>query len=210
MPIVKYSSHDLVYKRKKESGLPGWQEQSITDENYQNIESLCRDHIHSESQLLELGCGAGDLSLHLLKHTSNIHGVDISETAINWAKSKIPLPKFMCGDMMQRSLYKPNVFDIAIDSCFFHCIIGDDRSHVLKNIHTWLKLKGKLMIYTMCGEPRGVLLNDYDPLTKNITVNGQTIRHIGDSDQVIQEIEKENFKTLYKKIIPSEEGQTYY
>ena len=49
-------------------------------------------HAPRSGRVLELGCGAGDLSLALAEHGYEVHGVDIAPTAIDFMNARRPLP----------------------------------------------------------------------------------------------------------------------
>ncbi|MBF0198704.1 MAG: class I SAM-dependent methyltransferase [Planctomycetes bacterium] len=196
-----YEGHDSAYIKKKTNGEVGWSTVEETNENYRTIRPLLEEHVSSSSCLLELGCGAGDLTEKLLLHTHKITGVDISKTAISWALSKTTVPEFLCKNLLCENSFPKNSFDIAVDSLFMHCIIGNDRKIILENIHSWLKPNGKFILNTMCGEPFGVLRNGYCEETRNIYYNEIATRHIGKPDVIVQEIEACNFITLQQSLI---------
>lgn len=196
-----YEGHDDAYKKKKSSGEVGWATPQETEENDRILKPLLKSHVSQTSKLLELGCGAGDLTEKLLAHTNEITGVDISITAINWAKSKSETPEFLCANLLETEALPQNHFDIAVDSCLFHCIIGEDRMKILKNLHIWLKPNGKFILYTMCGEPIGVLKKGFCSETRNIVINEIATRHIGIPEEIIRTVESCNFTTLQQNLI---------
>ncbi len=196
-----YEGHDDAYKKKLSIGEAGWSSPEVTEENYRILKPLLQNHVNCNSVLLELGCGAGDLTEKLLSHTQNITGVDISNTAIQWAKSKTNIPQFLCQNLLNRNAFPENSFDIAVDSCLMHCIIGNDRIEMLKNLHFWLKPTGKFILYTMCGEPEGILKTGFCEKTRNIYHGDIATRHIGLSEDINKEIEYCNFRTIESSLV---------
>lgn len=67
---------------------------------------------YGHSTPIEYGCGLGVFTNMLFQAVGNSIGVDISTTAIQRAKENYPEPKFIVGDILDKSLfdkYKPDV-----------------------------------------------------------------------------------------------------
>ena len=81
--------HEEKYQTAKAAGLPGWGGAERISKLSQCIEERFFSYTEAprNGNLLELGCGAGNLSIELAKKGFNVHGVDFSETAITWAKA---------------------------------------------------------------------------------------------------------------------------
>ena len=79
------------------------------------------------SPILDVGCGSGDLSIHLAKLGSEVLGIDFVETAITQAQDKVAsLPPevaqrltFQVADALKPSLLGRQ-FGAIVDSGFFH------------------------------------------------------------------------------------------
>lgn len=97
-------------------------------------------------KVLEIGCGAGDVSLLFAERGFQVSGIDISATAIEWAKEKASNARlkanFEVGDVTNLGRWEDGTFDIVVDGHCLHCIIGDDRSEVLKETYRVLKPNG--------------------------------------------------------------------
>ena len=125
-----------IKNKIKNSGLVGkakygkiWQEK-FGDEQvewYDTMHDSClqmHDDFHkfllekSPATVLEVGCGAGYYPRNLKKYFDGMQytGVDISETAINFCKSKSPF-NFICTDFLKKSL------DKKFDLVFSHALI---------------------------------------------------------------------------------------
>lgn len=110
-------------------------------------------YIPKNSQILDLGCGAGRTTINMFKiGYKNIVGLDISdkfiEFAINYCISnKLEIP-FVCGDATNLS-YEDNQFDAVIFSYNgLMCIPGkSNRDKVLKEVYRVLKTNG-VFIFT--------------------------------------------------------------
>ena len=83
--------YDAEYRRLRAAGLPGWAGVQRARNFARMAEAL--DRLERESfpkppaKMLELGCGNGMSSCLLMARKGyEVHGVDISETAIAWAR----------------------------------------------------------------------------------------------------------------------------
>lgn len=84
-----YIGHDELYKKRKADGEPGWATAKGIQENIALLEeALQAEYVPKTGKLLELGCGAGNLTLWLAEKGYDVYGVDISPTAIAWAQEK--------------------------------------------------------------------------------------------------------------------------
>lgn len=79
-----YSSHDAIYRRLKADGGVGWGCETEVAAMFGQVLPWLPPPT-SRADLLELGCGAGNLSLLLAAHGYRVTGVDIAPTAIEWA-----------------------------------------------------------------------------------------------------------------------------
>ena len=123
-----------IKNKIKNSGLVGkakygkiWQEKFGDEQWYDTMHDSClqmHDDFHkfllekSPATVLEVGCGAGYYPRNLKKYFDGMQytGVDISETAINFCKSKSPF-NFICTDFLKKSL------DKKFDLVFSHALI---------------------------------------------------------------------------------------
>jgi ubiquinone/menaquinone biosynthesis C-methylase UbiE len=161
-----------------------------------------------QGSLLELGCGAGNLSIYFARAGYTVTGVDIAPTAISWARENAAEAKadihFILGDVLHLDEVKDETFDIALDGRCFHCIIGEDRIQFLKTARRVLKHHGILLLNTMCNE---VPQSDYwqehfDPQTRCVMHGDLATRYIGYSNDILQEIILAGFRILYVDVLP--------
>jgi len=191
--------HENQYKYLKKSGKNGWNdEDSIKVILNLALEVIKKNNLPKSIKILELGCGDAELSLTLAKLGYNVSGIDISPTAIEWAKEKASdrnlKANFQVGDVLNMK-YDDNSFDIAIDSYCLHCIIGRDREKFFKEIKRILKLDGLLIGITMSNTiPDEIkkFFNDKREMVKN----GIAGRYIGISEDIVQEFKRSGFKVL--------------
>lgn len=84
-----YFGHDREYQRRKAAGYAGWETPEEVAKNLAALkETFSQAHMPTGGELLEIGCGAGDVALALAERGFRAHGVDISPTAVEWARDK--------------------------------------------------------------------------------------------------------------------------
>jgi len=198
---TNYLCHDDVYlKLKKEENVIGWDKtQAAYEEMERRLKSifdLCK--MPSCGRILELGCGAGNISLRLEKQGYEVTGIDISPTAIEWAKSKCldasGTTKFYVDNVLDMRFVEDGYFDIVLDGHCLHCIIGDDRRAFFFESLRVLKPGGWLFIDAMCGPVSSNKLSGYDPKTKCTIHNGIATRYLGLPEEIEKEVIDAGFK----------------
>lgn len=89
-------------------------------------------------RMLEIGCGAGNFSVMLAQHGYTVTGVDISPTAVDWAKERArstnTVVVFRVDNVLTLSTCGDAMFDVVVDGHCLHCIIGDDRARCLESV----------------------------------------------------------------------------
>lgn len=201
MPMLPadYFGHDSAYKQLQARGAVGWS----TDEEYEAMWQLISPSLpaHAEDgrhSLLELGCGAGNFSVRLAKQGFRVTGVDISPTAIDWAKriaSQQGLEAdFRVGNVVSLETCRDSSFDVVIDGHCLHCIVGGDRAHCLASVRRVLRPGGRFVVLTMCGEVWNERLKSLiDPASRLVVVNQRPTRYIGLADEIVQEVRNAGF-----------------
>ncbi|HCV27367.1 MAG TPA: class I SAM-dependent methyltransferase [Dehalococcoidia bacterium] len=110
------------------------------------------------SEVLDLGCGAGDPGTVMLSIYFDVTGVDISSGQIELAKEHVPAGEFIVADIAEVE-FPPDNFD-AITA--FYSIIHVPRElqpGLIEKISTWLRPGGRF-IGTFHS---GASAEDYDP-----------------------------------------------
>jgi len=211
---TNYLCHDDVYlKLKKKGNAIGWDK---TQAAYEEMESrlksifdLCK--MPSCGRVLDLGCGAGNISLRLEKQGYEVTGIDISPTAIDWAKSKCldasGTTKFYVGNVLGMRFVEDGYFDIVLDGHCLHCIIGDDRRAFFCESLRVLKPGAWLLIDAMCGPVISSKLSGYDPKTKCTIHDGIATRYLGLPEEIEKEVVDAGFKV---KLVIREPDATHW
>ncbi|MCK5131204.1 MAG: class I SAM-dependent methyltransferase [Candidatus Sabulitectum sp.] len=201
-----YAGHDKKYMEYRAQGKPGW---DVSDNGYAVFQSDTKDVINrgnapSSGFLLELGCGAGNMTVWFAERGYTAHGIDIAPTAIEWARERAAagntMVQFTVGDVVQLAAYSDSSFDFVFDGHCLHCIIGKDRAVLLKNVFRVLKPGGYVMFNTMCGPVIQERIENYDPVSRCTVYGDIASRYFGDPDDIIAEIKTAGFEIIQCKI----------
>jgi 2-polyprenyl-3-methyl-5-hydroxy-6-metoxy-1,4-benzoquinol methylase len=99
---------------------------------------------------LDLGCGTGMKSIYLAKKGFKVTGVDISETAVKYARENKEKESvevnFFVGDVLDLSFLKDKKYDFILDWACFHCIPKKERGNYLLEILKHSKINTKLLL----------------------------------------------------------------
>jgi ubiquinone/menaquinone biosynthesis C-methylase UbiE len=105
---------------------------------------------------LDLGCGTGMKSILLAKNDFKVTGIDISETAINYAKENAKKENanvnFFVGDVTELNFLDDKKFDVILDWACFHCVPKDERGAYLSEILKHSKLGTKFILRCFSNE----------------------------------------------------------
>jgi ubiquinone/menaquinone biosynthesis C-methylase UbiE len=119
----------------------------------------------SGKNILDLGCGNGKNSIYIAEQGegNTIHGIDISQTAINLAKQVYPAGDFQVGNIGSTFPYSDNSFDIVLDITSSNSLTEKERSTYLTEISRTLKPSGHFYLRTLC--------KDGDTNAKNLLIS---------------------------------------
>lgn len=203
----KYLIHDHYYQYYRSSGAPGWGEQARFDTWKKTVQEFAfKDFVPKTCSLLELGCGAGNVSLMLTQAGYQVTGIDISPTAIDWARERLAHSsfnaEFICGDVVQLESLTPHPFDFILDGNCLHCIIGQDRKKTIQAIYTLLNKGGVFYLSTHCDEPQSEWLSEkgswFDSTSHTIYRNNKPYRYVGKLHDVLSEFENIGFQLIHR------------
>lgn len=204
------ATHDAAYRRRRKAGYPGWQDAENLRESLAILEEeMGRPFVPTEGRVLELGCGAGDVALHLASRGYDVCGIDISPEAIAWANEKAwqqaVEATFTEGNVLDLSAYGDGEFDVVVDGYCLHCIIGSDRAAMLRSAHRVLKSGGYFHVATMCGPVKpGQLSAPYDPVSRcTLSKDGVPTRYLGLAAEIVNEVEGAGFQVVEFRIKPA-------
>ncbi len=200
---TNYAGHDTAYKRRRAEGKVGWDEtpQAYAEREAGLIKLLGQGYAPCSGMFLELGCGAGNISIWFAQHGFEVTGVDISETAILWARERAQSAgvkaQFMLGNVLElNGVLSDASIDFVLDGHCLHCIIGEDRKTFLQTAWRFAKSGGFFLVDTMCGPVESGSVDGYDPASCCTMIQGLPTRYFGSPDQIQKEICDAGFDVL--------------
>ncbi len=206
--------HEKAYLELKLNKRKSWSSADDIEERIQFYKKAIEDNNTSKgSSVLVLGCGDGETSLALTGLGYLVNGVDISPTAIKWAKQKainLNLGTEFNELNIVKEQFPKKTFDVIIDDHCLHCIIPGDRKGVFKKTHNSLSENGVFLMRTHCGNPPENLSieisNTWAPKTRCQVYNGVAGRYFGSSEQIITEIKNVGLKIKHKRVFQFEDN----
>ncbi len=98
---------------------------------------------------IEFGCGFGNYTCYLSSRGFDVTGVDISPTAVGFArenaKKKGLTCSFIAADVLGDLKEVEGIFDFAYDWELLHHIFPEQRKKYVENVHRKLKSSGKYL-----------------------------------------------------------------
>jgi SAM-dependent methyltransferase len=93
--------------------------------------------------VLELGCGAGRLTGHLIELAREVHGVDISPAMVTYCRRTYPDATFTVGDLRELSGFDDGSYGAVVAPFNVLDVLGDsERCGVLEEIRRILREEG--------------------------------------------------------------------
>lgn len=198
-----YEIHNEKYKAARAEGLAGWGGADRISKLPQMLDErfFSFDGTPSSGKLLELGCGAGNLSIALSNRGFDVSGVDFSESAIEWAKDNAKeISKkidFRVADVANLSCFPSASFDVLYDGNCLHCLIGENRAIAFAEWKRVLRPYGLLFISSLCA-----LLEDsafpqeFNSHSRVLIESGVAYRYIPTPEIIESELRTAGFKIV--------------
>ncbi len=206
---TNYAGHDRQYQKRRAAGKPGWADDDVIAENSAILADVFQSpHFPRKGRLLEMGCGAGDMTLGLAALGYAVSGVDISAVAVEWARDKARerglSADFRVGSVLDLADYADDSFDVVLDGHCLHCIIGADRADFLASARRVLKPGGVLHINTMCGDHLANRFPEqFDPESRCQIINGVALRYTGHAEDIVAEVQAAGLEIIQSKVVLS-------
>jgi arsenite methyltransferase len=120
---------------------------------FERKKAITREHLRSDSSVLELGCGTGTLALEMARHAGHIQALDISAEMLRIANQKREIQgasnvTFRQGTLDGQHPYEPESFDSVWAYSILHLV--PDRRRVLATLFDLLKPGGSLIASSVC------------------------------------------------------------
>ena len=209
-----YSAHEDAYRKFKQERRDGWHTREEQEHAFAVLEGIASaDYFPPGGRILELGCGDGEKGLWFAARGYGITGVDISPTAIEWAREKARSrglsAEFAVDDVVALQSQKAESFDVAIDAECLHCLVGEDRRRYLATVVRVLKKGGVFVVFgTMCQPLRKPDLwlkapARFDAATEILFTDDKPFRQISSPEKIGAQVEEAGMDILWRTV---EEG----
>lgn len=216
MDYTKRDGFEKRYQRRCAENAPGWTNDAGYQETLKSLEqALLLEFFPKSGRSLELGCGAGNLSLFLAARGFDVQGVDLSPTAIAWANRKAQESNlradFRVGNAVTLEGYSDEFFDLVLDGGCLQSVIGDDRRILMTNVRRVLRPGGLFRVNTICGnneimEPS--VQGDgwcYDPQSRCQLKDRVPYYYVGLPGNILDEICEAGFEVLKSEVREGED-----
>ncbi len=195
-----YTLHDDLYLQARQAGWQGWGGNQRLEEAVLVTRFFALENMPTQGQLLELGCGEGHHCRAFAEKGFTVTGLDISPTAIAWAQEKAEqtgIPgDFRVADLTQTRWAQSERYAVIIDGNCLHCIIGEDRLKLLKQVYQALEPGGIFFVSSLCAQ----VTTSYTTLRE-----GLPYRHIAAPQDLLAELTQAGFTLLHSQIYPRSE-----
>ena len=94
---------------------------------------------------LDIGCGTGRWTAHMLNWQLNPVGIDLGCRAVQQASKQIPKAKFVCGSLDAQP-FRPSIFDLIISVTVLQHISHQHQQYVVDDLHEILKPGGYILL----------------------------------------------------------------
>ncbi len=186
-----YQVHEDMYVAARQAGWEGWGGNERMSKAVLVDRFLALDDHPRQGKLLELGCGEGHHCRAFCRLGFEVTGIDISPTAIAWAKEKAKAAriagKYYTADLTAESLELPERYDVVIDGNCLHCIIGADRTTFLNHVYRSLSASGAFFVSSLCSKDE----NSYETYK-----DSSPYRHIASQSGLVAELEQAGFQVV--------------
>lgn len=108
-------------------------------DDYKEVLDNCK------TEVLDLGCGVGNDTLHLTERGFKVIACDYSEVALDHLKEQLKDVKTMQLDISQPLPFKENTFDLIIADLSLHYFDEKTTIEIMKEIRRILKPNGHLL-----------------------------------------------------------------
>jgi len=190
--------YEARYRELRSRGLPGWAGEQYERGQIRLKTTLDRllaagDLPPPPARILELGCGNGASSALLAPKGFEVHGVDVSATAIAWAEERFAAAglsgAFRQGDVSAMPFHADGAFDAVLDSACLHCLIGPARQRCLAEVRRILRPNGVFIVSSMVGPPRSAeALAGFDATAGHLLKDGTPYRTLKPLEALVAEL----------------------
>lgn len=162
-----------------------------------SFEFLCNTIQNSEANILDVACGPGNISKHIINKRPDwkINGIDLAPQMIQLARDNNPTANFIVGDCRDL-LSLPQNYDAIISGFFFPYLSKAEVVQFISDSSKKINKGGLLYISTM--------EDDYENSGHTKGSSGDEIyMHYHEEGYISEALIKNNFKIIYSEKIKS-------
>ncbi len=204
---------DGGYARARAAGKAGWADDSEY-ERFKNgiLASFRRSNAPKSGRLLEIGCGAGNMTLWFAQMGYEAYGVDTTPRAIEWARERneqaTTKADFRLEDAAELRSFPESHFDLVIDGRCLHWIYGEGRQRILQTVRRVLRPHGLLLVCSQCGDPKNIESPLSYDASRRVVVNraGDICAYFGMPESISVEVKAAGFTVLSSELIAAPDG----
>lgn len=211
--VTTAARYEARYQECKRQGLPGWFSAEELDRILINLSiRLSAEHLPRSGRVVEFGCGAGDQSLLLAASGYDVTGIDISPTAIAWARNKAQergiRAAFEVGNVCELADTAAATYDMVVDGHCLHFIFGEERSKYLQTAHRILAPGGWLLLSSICSSSDDSVVGpNYDAATRCYVQSGVAYAYQGLVTDIVAEVLAAGFEIVVQRVTPGIPGE---
>ena len=193
------------YRQRRENGLAGWADDKSYERKISNALALIAKYRAPDNgRFLELGCGAGNVTIEMARRGFDAYGMDIVPEAVEWAKANAEKAGvhacFHAGTVALLQPFQDDFFDVVFDGDCLWMVLGNERPNCFLNVFRVLKpgavFFAQAHIVTNTFKERYVIAPgaSIDPVTLLSTVNDTPIYQYSREDAFLSEIRTAGFE----------------
>lgn len=141
--------------------------------SYQELlKEICEElRINRGEEILEAGCGSGNLAFEIYKSGAKVVGLDNSEKFLKICQKKYPEIKTVFADLRNKLPFPDESFDKIASNNALYALSPTEQLQALKEFYRILKLGGRLVIVSPCKKSSSAKIF-LDHLKKDVKQNG--------------------------------------
>ncbi|MBV9469129.1 MAG: class I SAM-dependent methyltransferase [Abitibacteriaceae bacterium] len=208
IPTHKKLAWGQRYQQRRGDGEPGW----AGDDSYRRKQAQIEEALQGQpqpvnSRFLELGCGAGNITLWMAEQGYESYGIDIIPEAIEWANERMnacaAIANFRVGDIANMEDFPDDFFGIIFDADCFHMIIDDGREACFAEVRRVLRPGGLFIRGQNARDDRIAHRVEFaqgtayfEPHSRCIFIEGRPEYLLLSEQELIQEVTNAGFNVL--------------
>ena len=139
--------------------MPSWQQRTSRVCACSTLPSWPR-FCPAESDVLDLGCGAGVPVARALAQRYRLTGIDISKAQVDRARINVPSARFVQADMTTAG-FPAGAFDAVVALFSIIHVPRDEHAELLRRIGGWIRPGGYLLANMASSDDPGTIEDDW-------------------------------------------------